>query len=144
MCEKCDIGLHANCFKGWIRFDFSLLYFCSISRPALRIKIKSNESWAPLEKNRVGPNLIFLPDTGYSAISCKACRIVWPAIRYPAKKSDPAQPYFFSKGAQDSFDLFYPKCKEWCGLKKIESQAPPPWKNNFLHKPFFHYYLKYM
>ena len=94
--------------------DLTFLFYIFVLYHALRSEKKSNQMnlEPPWKKNRVGPNLIFLPDTGYSAISCKACRIVWPAIRYPAKKSDPAQPYFFSKGAQDSFDLFYPKCKE--------------------------------
>ena len=93
MCEKCDIGLNANCFKGWIRFDFSLLYFYSISRPALRIKIKSNESWAPLEK-KLGLGRIWffcqMPDIRqYSARHAGYSGRI-SGIRQ--KKSYPAQP----------------------------------------------------
>ena len=52
---------------------------------------------------RVGPDLIFLPDAGYSAISSKARRI----IRHPAKKirSVPTL-IFFSRGLKIYFIFF--------------------------------------
>ena len=92
-------------FFSWEVWDsFYLLYVT----PCTQNKNKIKWILSPLGKKiRVGPDLIFLPDAGYSAISGKARRIIRPDIRHPAKKirSVPTL-IFFSRGLKIYFIFF--------------------------------------